>query len=144
MQCWLYPAWKVSKYGITSSPHFPVFGLNTEICGVTPYLDTFYAVVAYFSALFAWRLIHAKCYEIIVTRISMEKWSIFKSSSFMRVTILKYISVVVIKSFKVVSSILKKLNTLDFQSIALCATFNSISFFTINVKKMIEAKIKTK
>ena len=144
MQCWLYPAWKVSKYGITSSPHFPVFALNMEICGVTPYLDTFYAVVAYFSALFTWRLIHARCYEIIVTRISMEKWSIFKSSSFMRVAILKYISVVVIKSSKVVSNILKKLNTLDFQSIALCATFNSISFFTINVKKMIEAKIKTK
>ena len=134
MQCWLYPAWKVSKYGITSGPYFPVFGLNTEICGVTPYLDTVHAVVACFSALFAWRLIHAKCYEIIVTKISMEKWSIFKLSYFMRVTILKYISVVVIKSFKVVSSILKKLNTLDFQSIALCATFNTISFFTINVK----------
>ena len=24
-----HTAWKVSKYGITSGPHFPVFGLNT-------------------------------------------------------------------------------------------------------------------
>ena len=23
-------AWKVSKYGVTSGPYFPVFGLNTE------------------------------------------------------------------------------------------------------------------
>ena len=27
-------AWKVSKYGVFSGPYFPVFGLNTEICGV--------------------------------------------------------------------------------------------------------------
>ena len=27
-------AWKVSKYGVISGPHFPVCGLNTEIYGV--------------------------------------------------------------------------------------------------------------
>ena len=50
-------AWKVSKYGVISDPHIPVFGLNTEIyisvfspktgkCGpeITPYLETFQAV----------------------------------------------------------------------------------------------------
>ena len=26
-----YTAWRVSKYGVFSGPHFPVFGLNTEI-----------------------------------------------------------------------------------------------------------------
>ena len=29
-----YTAWKVSKYGVFSSPYFPVFGLNTEIYSV--------------------------------------------------------------------------------------------------------------
>ena len=29
-----FTAWKVSKYGVFSSPCFPVFGLNTEIYGV--------------------------------------------------------------------------------------------------------------
>ena len=56
----IYTAWKVSKYGVISSPYFPVFGLNTEIYFVnlhipsdtgkygpeiTPYLDTFHAVI---------------------------------------------------------------------------------------------------
>ena len=26
----IYTAWKDSKYGVTSGPYFPVFGLNTE------------------------------------------------------------------------------------------------------------------
>ena len=33
-------AWKVSKYGVISGPYFPAFGPE-----ITPYLDTFYAVV---------------------------------------------------------------------------------------------------
>ena len=52
------------KYGVFSGPHFPVFGLNTEIYGInlrvqpeyrkirtrkSPYFDTFHAVL-----LFAW------------------------------------------------------------------------------------------
>ena len=39
-------AWKVSKYGVISSPYFPVFGLNTGKYGpeITPYLDTVHAV----------------------------------------------------------------------------------------------------
>ena len=39
-------AWNVSKYGVISSPYFPVFGLNTGKYGpeITPYLDTFRAV----------------------------------------------------------------------------------------------------
>ena len=52
-------AWKMSKYGVFSVPHFPVLGLNTEIYWInacvqseyrkirtrkTPYLDTFHAV----------------------------------------------------------------------------------------------------
>ena len=44
----------MSKYEVFSGPYFPVFGLNTEICGVntgkygpekTPYLDTFHTVI---------------------------------------------------------------------------------------------------
>ena len=27
--------WKVSKYGVISGPHFPIFGLNTEIYKTT-------------------------------------------------------------------------------------------------------------
>ena len=36
----------MSKYGVISGPHFPVFGLNTGKYGpeITPYLDTFHAV----------------------------------------------------------------------------------------------------
>ena len=36
----------MSKYGVISDPHFPVFGLNTGKYGpeITPYLDTFHAV----------------------------------------------------------------------------------------------------
>ena len=30
-------AWKVSKYGVFSDPHFPVFGMNTERYEVSPY-----------------------------------------------------------------------------------------------------------
>ena len=30
----IYTAWKVSKRGVISSQHFPVFGLNTEIYGL--------------------------------------------------------------------------------------------------------------
>ena len=35
--------WKVSKYGVISSPYFPVFKLNTGKYGpeITPYEDTF-------------------------------------------------------------------------------------------------------
>ena len=32
--CIFYTAWNVSKYEVFSGPYFPVFGLNTEICGV--------------------------------------------------------------------------------------------------------------
>ena len=40
------PAWKVSKYGVISSPYFPAFGLNSGKYRpeITPYLDTFHAV----------------------------------------------------------------------------------------------------
>ena len=39
-------AWKLSKYGIISSPYFPVFNPNTGKYGpeIIPYLDTFHAV----------------------------------------------------------------------------------------------------
>ena len=43
-----HTAWKVSKYGIFSTPYFPAFGLNTGKYGSkkTPYFDTFHAVAA--------------------------------------------------------------------------------------------------
>ena len=54
-----FTPWKVSKYGVFSSPYFPIFGLYTEIYGVSfspntekygpeknPYLDTFHAVIS--------------------------------------------------------------------------------------------------
>ena len=40
-------SWKVSKYGVSPDPCFPVFGLNTRRKyepEITPYLDTFYVV----------------------------------------------------------------------------------------------------
>ena len=39
-------AWKVSRYGVISSPYFPVLGLITGKYGpeIIPYLDTFHGV----------------------------------------------------------------------------------------------------
>ena len=53
-----FTEWKVSKYGVSSGPYFPLYGLNAETYAVnlfspnsgkygpvkTPYLDTFHAV----------------------------------------------------------------------------------------------------
>ena len=43
----MWTAWKVSKYGVISSPYFPVFRANTEKYGpeLTLYLDTFHLVM---------------------------------------------------------------------------------------------------
>ena len=43
---YFHTAWKVSKYGAFSGPHFPAFSPNTGKYGQgkTPYLDTFHAV----------------------------------------------------------------------------------------------------
>ena len=40
-----HTAWKMSKYGVISGPHFPAFSPNTGKYGpeITPYLETFYA-----------------------------------------------------------------------------------------------------
>ena len=40
-------AWKMSKYGVFSSPYFPAFSLDTGKYGPekAPYLDTFHAVL---------------------------------------------------------------------------------------------------
>ena len=45
-------AWKVSKYAVISGPYFPVVNPNTGKYGpeITPYLDTFDAVVLKFPA----------------------------------------------------------------------------------------------
>ena len=44
----LYSAWKLSKYGVFSSPYFPVFSPNTGkyVPEKTPYLDTFHTVLS--------------------------------------------------------------------------------------------------
>ena len=49
----MYTAWKVSKYGVVSGMHFPVFSPNTGKYGpeITPNLDTFYIVVQYITIL---------------------------------------------------------------------------------------------
>ena len=46
-ECFIFPAWKVSKYGFVSVPYFSVFSPNTGNYGpeITPYLDTFHAVI---------------------------------------------------------------------------------------------------
>ena len=43
----IYTVWKVSKYGVISGPYFPAVGMNTGKGGpeITPYLDTFHAVL---------------------------------------------------------------------------------------------------
>ena len=47
-------AWKVCKYGVISGPYFSIFGLNTGKYGpeITPYLETFHAVVETDTSLF--------------------------------------------------------------------------------------------
>ena len=42
-----FTAWKMSKYGVISGPYFSVFSPNTGKLGreITPYLDTFHAVI---------------------------------------------------------------------------------------------------
>ena len=44
----------MSKYGVISGPCFPVFGLNTGKYGpeITPYLDTFHAVIGIVLMIF--------------------------------------------------------------------------------------------
>ena len=37
-----FTARKVSKYGVISGPYFPIFGLNTEICGVFLRIQPYY------------------------------------------------------------------------------------------------------
>ena len=41
--------WKVSKYGVITGPYFPVFSPNTGKYRpeITPYMDTFHAVLSY-------------------------------------------------------------------------------------------------
>ena len=45
--------WKASKYGVISGPYFPVFSPNAGKYGphVTPYLDTFHAVIKWAYAV---------------------------------------------------------------------------------------------
>ena len=45
---------KVSKYGVFSGPYFPVFSPNTGKYGpeITPYLDTFHAVMNVWDILY--------------------------------------------------------------------------------------------
>ena len=42
-----FTVWKVSKYGVSSGPYLPTFGMNTRKYGPkkAPYLDTFQAVI---------------------------------------------------------------------------------------------------
>ena len=42
-------AWKVFKYGVITGPYFPVFSPNTGKYRpeITPYMDTFHAVLSY-------------------------------------------------------------------------------------------------
>ena len=61
-------ALKVSKYGVISSPYFPVFNPNTGKWGpeITPHLDTFHTVnikqtahvFGEYLSLYDWRLDH--------------------------------------------------------------------------------------
>ena len=37
-------AWKVSKYGVISGPHFPLLGLNMEIYAVEQYMSSFLGI----------------------------------------------------------------------------------------------------
>ena len=48
-----FTARKVCKYGVFSGPYFPVFGLNTRKYRPekSPYLDTFHAVICYYSPM---------------------------------------------------------------------------------------------
>ena len=54
------------KYGVSSGPYFPVFGLNTGKYGPeeTPYLSTFHSVLFTLTCLYLFTLTHPYlCYE---------------------------------------------------------------------------------
>ena len=58
----LYTAWKVTKYGVTSGPCFPILIPNTGKYGpeISPYLDTSHAVMIV-DILSRFRLTKIKC-----------------------------------------------------------------------------------
>ena len=66
----------MSKYGVISGPYFPVFSPNTGkyVPEITPYLDTFYAVlVAWSSMFFRESTTFWACFEELVL-ISLFHW----------------------------------------------------------------------
>ena len=58
----------MSRYGVISGPHFPVFGLNTGKYGpeITPYLDAFHAVIN------AVKLFKLYVYDILIVIILLK------------------------------------------------------------------------
>ena len=63
-------AWKVSKYGVSSGPYFPVFNPNTGKYepAKTPYFDTFHARLS-----FCWLRIGVTFYQIF-WKYSIKPW----------------------------------------------------------------------
>ena len=69
-----FTAWKVSKCGVFKVLYFPVFGLSTGKYGpeITPYLDTFHAVVTWAMTAFIEGKLSSKNYQIKLNEFQTE------------------------------------------------------------------------
>ena len=76
--------WKVSKYGVISGPYFPAFGLNTERY-LTPYLDTFHAVIAICLLAYTKTLIYKQLYQAPALEVGYI-FEVFKAYNYLTVT----------------------------------------------------------
>ena len=79
-----FTAWKVFKYGVISSPYFPVFGLNTGKYGpeITPFLDTFHAVILPTDTLRNKPWVKSKCHYKQVLNIALVLIALHKKTFF--------------------------------------------------------------
>ena len=69
--CFAFTAWKMSKYGVTSGPYFPVFSPNTGRYRpeITPFLDTLHAVIFYYE----WNQHYL---SLLLTEALARRWSV--------------------------------------------------------------------
>ena len=63
----LYTTWNVSKYENFSGTYFPIFGLNTEICGVNIRIKSEYGKIRNRKKLNIWILL-TQCYLLFPNR----------------------------------------------------------------------------
>ena len=76
----IYTAWKVSKYGVSSGPYFPVFGLNTEIYSVNLRIQSDYLKIrtrknSIFGHFSRSDILQNTCGRLLLRKcLTMENW----------------------------------------------------------------------